>query len=166
MLARPMVMMGGEHVSASEHDKLREMLSSREAVVAAQGELIGSLQGKIAALESALVNHADEIALLKRKIFGARSERSGTNELQLLLGEILADEKVLQKHLDELRGKAGEGGDAADPDKSTPDEPAKPRPKPKGRRDLSVSNLPRVVVDRGGPHRSGIGGTRRAHRLG
>jgi hypothetical protein len=62
--------------------------------------LVQSLQGKTGALQSALINHALEIELLKRKLFGTKSERSGTNELQLLLGDILADLAPLQRALD------------------------------------------------------------------
>lgn len=128
-------------VSAAEHAQVREEREQLERLVAAQRELIASLEGKTAALESALINHADEIALLKRKLFGTRSERGGTHEHQLLLGEILKDEAVLQKHLDELAQK-NKGDDGAQND-----EPAKERAKPKGRRDLSVSTLPKVVVE-------------------
>lgn len=134
--------------TAAEHEKLREerekfaaALTEREAALQAQRELIATLEGRNAALESALINHADEIALLKRKLFGTRSERGGTNELQLLLGEILKDEAVLQKHLDDLRGQSN-GGESGKPEK-----PGKDRPKPKGRRDLSASTLPKVVVE-------------------
>ncbi len=130
-------------VTVPEDEQVREEREQLAKLVAAQRELIASLQGKNAALESALINHADEIALLKRKLFGARSERGGTHELQLLLGDILEDEAVLQKHLDELRAQG-----AADADEKKRDEkPAKDRPKPKGRRDLSLSTLPQVVVE-------------------
>ena len=125
----------------NDDEKLRAEWQKRETVLVAQRELINSLQGRNAALESALIQHADEIALLKRKLFGARSERGGTHEMQLLLGEILTDQAVLQKHLDELRGAPSTTGDD---DKK---EPKQDRPKPKGRRDLSVSMLPKVVVD-------------------
>jgi transposase len=132
----------GDDAPTLEKDGLRAEREELAKLVAAQRELIASLQGKNAALESALINHADEIALLKRKLFGARSERGGTHELQLLLGEILADEAVLQKHLDELREQGSDGGDSEKEDKKSKD-----RPKPKGRRDLSLSTLPKVVVD-------------------
>ncbi len=132
----------GDDAPTLEKDDLRAEREELAKLVAAQRELIASLQGKNAALESALINHADEIALLKRKLFGARSERGGTHELQLLLGEILTDEAVLQKHLDELREQGSDGGDSEKEDKKSKD-----RPKPKGRRDLSLSTLPKVVID-------------------
>jgi hypothetical protein len=61
-------------------------LADRDKVIAALRELVQSLEGRNGALESSLVNHAAEIELLKRKLFGTKSERGGTNELQLLLG--------------------------------------------------------------------------------
>lgn len=127
-------------VSPAEHEKLREEREKLAATVTAQRELISSLQGKNAALENALINHADEIELLKRRLFGARSERGGTHELQLLLGEILTEEVALQKQLDELRGDPK--GDDTNKESSE-----KPKQKPKGRRDLSLSSLPKVIVD-------------------
>lgn len=127
-------------------EQIREEREELAKLVAAQRELIASLQGKNAALESALINHADEIALLKRKLFGARSERGGTDELQLLLGFILKDEAVLQKHLDDLRGEGSTDDEKADDNKKK-DKTGKDRPKPKGRRDLSLSKLPQVVVE-------------------
>jgi hypothetical protein len=62
--------------------------------------LVQSLEGKNGALESALVQHALEIELLRRKLYGTKSEKSGTSELQLLL-EGIADTNTLQKLLDD-----------------------------------------------------------------
>jgi hypothetical protein len=149
-----------------ENEKLREQLSEREARIAALREVIASLEGKQEALESTLINHANEIELLKRKLFGPRSERSGASELQLVLGDLLADEARLQKELDDLTNAdaadaeveptvpdAGAADAAPKPETSTDapgasDTGTKPdRAKPKGRRDLSLSKLPKVVVD-------------------
>lgn len=134
--------MGDGLVSTAEYEKLSEERAELQATVKALRDLIASLEGRNAALENALVNHADEIELLKRRLFGPRSERGGTHELQLLLGEILADEKVLQKHLDNLRKD-----DSTEDGKQGPPPEKEPKPKPKGRRDLSLSTLPKVVVD-------------------
>lgn len=151
-----------------ENEKLRGELAEREARIAALREVIASLEGKQAALESTLVNHASEIELLKRRLFGPKSERTGTSELQLRLGDLLADETRLQKELDELTKEApGDDGEAEPPAPDTAAEAAsesdtpppsssggsgdasdKPdRAKPKGRRDLSTSKLPKVVVE-------------------
>ena len=106
-------------------------------------EIISSLEGKKAALESSLINHANEIELLKRKLFGPRAERTGTSELQLTLGDILEADARMQKQLDELTKPPSDEGKEGQP--SPP--PSKDRPKPKGRRDLSLSKLPTVVVE-------------------
>jgi transposase len=55
---------------------------------------------------------------------------------------MLAQQAALQKQLDEALAKSGEVEDAKPP----PRPPAE-RPKPKGRRDLSVSSLPTVIVE-------------------
>lgn len=128
-----------------ELSRLRDAVAAREAEVAEREkvitslqEIVRSLEGKNGALESALINHAAEIELLKRKLFGTKSERMGTNELQLLLGDILADVAPLQRALD-----------AANTDKPEEDESPRGKSKapPKGRRDLSVSKLPKVEVE-------------------
>jgi predicted nuclease with TOPRIM domain len=84
-----------------ESERLRQELAEREARIKALGEVVASLEGKQAALESSLVNHANEIEILKRRLFGPRSERTGTNEIQLTLGDILAEDQRLQEQLDE-----------------------------------------------------------------
>ena len=95
---------------------------------------------KVASLEDTIANLAHENTLLKRRLYGNRTERSHTGELQLALGDLLAGEAELQKTLDDAVGKVK---DALEPDPK----PASPRPTPKGRRDLSLSKLPRVVVE-------------------
>ena len=122
-----------------ELEERRREVAEREAVVDALRELVRSLEGKNGALESALKNHAAEIEILKRKLFGTKSERMGTSEMQLLLGDLLREPAALQKALDEARG-AGDASGSSDPkDKAK-------RP-PTGRRDLSASKLPVITVE-------------------
>lgn len=104
---------------------------------------------KVATLEDTIANLAHENALLKRKLYGNRTERSQTSELQLALGDLLAGEAQLQKELDDAVGKAKdavepEPKDAVGPE---PKPAAGPRATPKGRRNLNLSKLPRVVVE-------------------
>jgi transposase len=96
---------------------------------------------KVAALEDSLTDLAHENALLKRRLFGTRTERSVTSELQLALGDLLATEAKLQEDLDASVEKAN--GDTPTPE--SPERKGKPRPH--GRRDLFASNLPRVSVE-------------------
>jgi transposase len=121
---------------------LERVVADRDALIATLRTTIAMFEGQVAALQSALVNHATEIQLLKRRLFGPRTERGGTSELQLLLGDMLAQQAVLQKQLDDALAKKREGEESKPP-------PAPPaaRPKPKGRRDLSVSSLPTVIVE-------------------
>lgn len=54
---------------------------------------------KVAALEGTIANLAHEITLLRRRLYGNKTERSVTSELQLALGDLLAGEAQLQKDL-------------------------------------------------------------------
>ena len=100
---------------------------------------------QIASLRETVLNLTHENALLKRRVYGNKTERAHTSELQLALGDLLDDEKMLQKQLDaavvQARGSAGD--DSATP----PADDGKVKAKPKGRRDLSTSTLPRFLLE-------------------
>jgi transposase len=95
-------------------------------------------------LRETIVNLTHENQLLKRRIYGNKTERGQTSELQLSLGNLLDAEKQLQKQLDEAvaKAKADVNGESTT---TAPSE--KPKAKPTGRRDLSASNLPRVLLE-------------------
>jgi len=128
-----------------EVERLRSQVAERDVLIAALRGLIQSLEGKNGALEGVLVNHSMEILLLKRKLFGTKSERTGTSELQMTLAGMLADLPALQRQLEELSKDGTSPPPPAPP--APPESEPKERPKPKGRRDLSASTLPRVVVE-------------------
>ena len=134
----------------SRIEELERRLAERDALLASLQDVNRSLEGRNAALQSTLVNHASEIELLKRKLFGPRSERGGTSELQLTLADLLADQQDLQRELDTLASGGASSDDPPDADKGK-DGPTN-RPKPKGRRDLSVSKLPHVILEFTDPH--------------
>ena len=99
---------------------------------------------KVASLEDTIANLAHENALLKRRLYGNKTERSHTSELQLALGDLLAGEA-------QAAGRARRRGrqdakDAVGPEPK-PETGARDRAKPKGRRDLCASKLPRVPVE-------------------
>jgi len=103
-------------------------------LAALQSELVGvkaQMGAKVASLEETIANLAHENALLKRRLFGNKTERSHTSEAQLAFGDLLAAEERLQKELDAAVAKAKE-------DAGGEQQPATPggRKKPKGRRDL------------------------------
>ncbi|MFO0615279.1 MAG: transposase [Polyangiaceae bacterium] len=126
-----------------EIEERRREAAEREKALEALRELVRSLEGKNGALESALINHAAEIELLKRRLFGTKSERADTNEMQLLLGGVLSDLAPLQKALDAARGEGkGEGGTSEPPERKKKD-----RQPPTGRRDLAASKLPVITVE-------------------
>jgi transposase len=95
-------------------------------------------------LRETIVNLTQENQLLKRRIYGNKTERTQTSELQLSLGNLLDAEKQLQKQLDEAVAKARADG-SGESNATPPSE--KPKPKPTGRRDLSASNLPRFLLE-------------------
>ena len=97
------------------------------------------------ALRETIVALTHENQLLKRRIYGNKTERLKTSELQLSLGDLLDAEKQLQKELDEAVANAHAGSKA---DGETPKTPAEKQPaKPKGRRDQLESDLPRVLLE-------------------
>jgi transposase len=123
-------------------------LTAEEAtrlVSALQSELVGvkaTLNAKVSSLEETIANLAQENLLLKRRLFGNKTERSHTSEMQLMLGDLLATEARLQKELDAAvaAAKKDAGGEAP------PSGNAGERAKPKGRRDLLSSKLPRFEM--------------------
>lgn len=122
-----------------------ETLSADEAtrlVAALQSELVG-VNAKVSTLEEAIANLAHENQLLKRRLFGNKTERSHTSEMQLALGDLLAKEERLQKELDAAVAQAKKDAAGAAPPPAAGGE----RPKPKGRRDLLASKLPRFTLE-------------------
>ncbi len=105
-----------------------------------QSELV-HLKLQIQALQETIGNLSQENDLLRRRLYGTKSERSHTSELQMSLGDLLDVQKALQKQLDEAVAKA-----AAECDRK-----ARPSEKRKshggGRPQLELSKLPRVVVE-------------------
>lgn len=115
-------------------------------VAAIQAEVAG-LKVQIGALQDTIVNLTHENVILKRRLFGNKTERTRTNELQLTLGDLLDREKELQKELEKAAAAAREAAAAEQANRpSNPGNESKPS-KPKGRRDLSASNLPKVPVE-------------------
>src|SRR5688572_26664488 len=95
-------------------------------------------------LRETIVNLTHENQLLKRRIYGNKTERTQTSELQLSLGDLFETEKQLQKQLDQAVAQANDqAGDG------TPPETQKPKAKPSGtgRRDWLVSDLPRSFFE-------------------
>lgn len=135
----------------STSDEAKQTPSTAELaslVAALQVELVGlkalvtEQHAQNDSLRETVLNLTHENELLKRRIYGNKTERTQTSELQLTLGDLLADEKQLQKQLDAAIGQArSASGDA--PSESSP----KAKPVPKGRRNLAASNLPRFVVE-------------------
>lgn len=127
-------------LSTSERALLISTLQTELAGVRAE------LSTKVQALESTIANLAHENMLLKRRLYGTKTERSHTSEAQLALGDLLAAEQQLQRELNQQVG----GAKAA----VAPEDGPAPKPpkeaagaKPRGRRDLLASNLPHCLVE-------------------
>ena len=116
-------------------------IAGLQAEMAAKEVERAEMASKLAALEESLTDLAHENALLKRRLFGTKTERSQTSELQLALGDLLATEAKLQADLDAAVEKAE--GAAPEPDPQQ----GKGTPRRHGRRNLFTSNLPRVPVE-------------------
>jgi hypothetical protein len=120
------------------------------AVSALQVELVGvksrvrETETENESLRETIANLANENQLLKRRVFGNKTERSQTSELQLALGNLLDADQRLQKQLDEAVAKATADGQSED---ETPSATEKPKGKPTGRRNLLASNLPRFLIE-------------------
>jgi transposase len=120
------------------------------AVSALQVELV-SVQSRMreretenVSLRETIVNLTHENQLLKRRIYGNKTERSQTSELQLALGGLFDAEKQLQKQLDEAVAQANE---QAGGDDSSEKPKRKAKPSGTGRRDWLASNLSRSYFD-------------------
>jgi hypothetical protein len=88
-----------EHPDAMSTEAMATMIAGLQAERA-------EMAAKVAALEESLTELAHENALLKRRLFGTKSERGHTSELQLALGDLLAAEAKLQADLDASVEKA------------------------------------------------------------
>ncbi len=116
-------------------------------IAALQAEMVAKdaeraeMAAKVASLEESLTDLAHENALLKRRLFGSKTERFRTSELQLALGDLLAAETKLQADLDASVEKAKDATPTPEPAEGNG------KPRPHGRRNLFASNLPRVPVE-------------------
>lgn len=118
---------------------------------------------QVESLQQTIVNLAHENELLKRRLFGTKTERLRTSENQLALGDLLNDQKQLQKQLEAAVAEAKATGEKS----SEPAPPKAPKAKPKGRRDLLSSDLPSssstcATQDSSKPPSTSVGMSRRS----
>jgi len=128
----------------SAAELLKTLAALQAELVALQAELVAvraEMAAKVASLEDTIANLAHENALLKRRLYGNKTERSRTSELQLTIGDLLASETKLQADLDSAVAKAEEAAP------ESPEPTGKGTPRPHGRRNLFASKLPRYVVE-------------------
>jgi transposase len=131
-------------VSSSEQRIAMSPELMATTIAGLQAELVAkdaAYAAKVTALEDSLTELAHENALLKRRLFGSKTERGRTSELQLALGDLLASEAKLQADLEASVEKAKDAAPKAEPGEGSG------KPRPHGRRNLFASNLPRVPVE-------------------
>lgn len=122
---------------------------------------LSDLQFELTRLRQAYRRALEQLQLIRRRMFLAKAERNETDKLQLRFEELLAEVEALEKQIEEKEkdlpasedqdDDQDEGdGEAQDPAPGGEDKPkGKPddKPKRKGRRKLSLSELPKVRVE-------------------
>jgi transposase len=111
----------------------------------------------------------EELALMRKRLFVAKSERKDTTAEQLVLEGLLAEASLLERALEaaeqaQQAQQKEQAGQQAPETPAAPEPPKKedePRSKPKGRRNLEASKLPVVRVEITDPQLEG-----RAERIG
>jgi hypothetical protein len=86
--------------AAPSADETPTVDEAAQLVAALQSELVGvkaALGAKVTSLEETIANLAHENLLLKRRLFGNKTERSHTNEMQLALGDPLARRRACRR---------------------------------------------------------------------
>jgi transposase len=124
-------------------DELASLVSTLQLEMVGLKARVTESEVRNESLQETIVNLAHENELLKRRIYGNKTERLRTSEQQLTLGNLLDGEKQLQKELDAAVAKAHASDEAAAP----PPPADEPKAKPKGRRDLATSDLPRFLLE-------------------
>jgi len=140
---RPLVSSATESKSKLSTEELTMLVSALQTEVLGIKTRLTERETQVDSLEETIVSLAHENELLKRRLYGNKTERLHTSENQLALGDLLNDEKQLKRQLDEALAKAKAEADQATP----PPPPATAKAKPKGRRDLSTSDLPQVLLE-------------------
>lgn len=123
-------------------DDLASLVSTLQSEVLGIKARLGERETQVDSLQETIANLTHENELLKRRIYGNKTEKLRTSENQLALGNLLDDEKQLQAQLAEAVAKAKPEMEAA-----PPPPPAEPKAKPTGRRDLALSDLPKVLLE-------------------
>lgn len=112
------------------------------AVVSALQAEVAQLRAELQASLASIQGLKHENSLLLRRLYGNKTERTHTEETQLAFAGLLDDKKALQRQLDEARAAA-----RALEREALEGSESKRKPKPKGRRKLAESSLPRVEVE-------------------
>ncbi len=135
---------------------------SRARIAELEAQLVAA-QHTIARLRERYMHALEQLALAERRILAKSERKVDTNEDQLAFEGAFAELKALEKELAEATGGAVKPPPVADAEAKTkkPDGRSTPSSPPTGRRDLSKSSLPEMVVELLDPEREG-----KAERIG
>ena len=104
-----------ESKSKLSADELTVLVSALQTEVFGIKTRLTESETRNDSLQETIVNLAHENELLKRRLYGNKTERLRTSENQLALGDLLNDEKQLKKQLDEALAKANAEADQTAP---------------------------------------------------
>jgi transposase len=112
------------------------------------------MQLQLARQQEIIAGLREENQMLLRRLYGNRTERTNTAETQLAFDDLVKSEMALQAQLDEARKMAAflENASAG---ANGADAKGKGKTKPKGRRNLAQSTLPRIEVEIDDPELEG-----------
>lgn len=137
----------GSSAAAAPFAEIAAAVSAMQLELASLHSRVREGEAQNESLRETIVQLTHENQLLKRRLFGNKTERTRTSELQLALGHLLDEEKQLQKQLDQAVEKAKADGSGAEATPSQEKPARKQKAPPSGRRDLLLSGLPQVPLE-------------------
>ena len=148
-------MFSDAHTSDNSMDASHRIVGLEASLKQATSELakardeLKRTQSDLEKLRHAYRRVLEQLALMRKRLFAAKSERKDTTAEQLVFDGLLAEASLLMRAL-EAAEKAEQAEQKAPEAPAAPESPTtedEPRSKPKGRRNLADSTLPVVRVE-------------------
>jgi transposase len=137
---------------------LQATLASTRATLQQTQTTLAQVTAERDKLRRAYEQLKEQLELLRRRIFAAKSERIDISQLEI---EFVQTQKKLDALATQLSADAAQPAAAQTVEPAAGDPPTKSRPKPKGRRDLASEGLPEERIEILDPTREG-----KAERIG
>ncbi len=125
---------------ASDMRRIAQLECDHARLVEENAKLVEKLQdaeSSYARLHRAYTHALEQLQLLRHRLFVAKAERVPAHADQLAFDALFAQVQQLKKALEQTEGNQDDAS-SKDPN----DDPKKKKKKPKGRRDLSKTDLP------------------------